>query len=136
MSNREGKIMFTHPQTIWHPKMKIFFFCCFVRLMQVGIKSSIICLVQFSQAVQTPSATLQLQPGRSCVCPKNPCVYVSGLEVLGSQVKHRGMRSALPPSGSFIMVNQVQAFTLNTSWRLNHNLLLWYVNIFRFEHFL
>lgn len=105
VQQKEGKLLFTHLPTIWHPKTKIFY-CCFVRLMQVGIKSSIICLAEFSQAVQThPVPLCSCDQGDLVFVPKNPCVYISGLEVLRSQVKRHGTRSALPPSESFIMVN-------------------------------
>lgn len=104
VQQREGKIMFTHPQTFWHPKTLIFC-CCFVRLMQVGNKSSVICLAESSQAVQTHPVLLCSCDQGDLVCPRNPCVYVSGLEVLRCQVKNHGMRSPLPPCESFIMVN-------------------------------
>lgn len=88
------------------PQNEDFFVVVFVRLMQVGIKSSIICLAELSQAVQThPVPLCSSDQGDLVFVPKIHVCMFQVWKVLRSQVKQHGMRSALPPSESFIMVN-------------------------------
>ncbi len=47
-------------------------FCCFVRLTQVAIKFSVICLTEFSQDVQTHPGLLCSCKQGDLVCPQNP----------------------------------------------------------------
>lgn len=82
MSNRErARLCLPVVRQFGTPKMKIFF-GCFARPMQVGIKSSIICLAEFSQAVHTHTQCHFVLATREILClsQKSVCVFFSGLE--------------------------------------------------------
>lgn len=127
---REGKIMFTHPQTIWHPKKKILC-CCFVRVMQVSIKLSIICLTEFSQDVQTQCYFVVATREILCLSQK---IHVSVFFRFG-RVKKPSEASrheeCIAPSESFIMLNQVQAFHSKHQLASQSQPSAEHVNIFR-----
>lgn len=79
MSNRErARLCLPVVRQFGTPKMKIFF-GCFARPMQVGIKSSIICLAEFSQAVHTHPVPL-------CTSDQGDLVFVPKIYVCMFQV--------------------------------------------------